>query len=712
MQSLGSPDIEKAMTLFRAGDMAAAAQACKAVLRRNGRDVVALHLLAVTAMQQRDFAGAERIFEKLLKVAPNAAEVWANRGRNLIAMNRFDRALKAFDRAVAIAPNSAEIWANRGRHLIEMNMSDRALEAFDRALAIKPAFPQVLFNRAKLLNDMTQFEEALAACDKCLELEPRSADALTNRANILIKLERYEEALESYKKSIAVEPTSATAWKNVGILLIKMKQHEQAAKAFGRALELDPQNEDVICYLASMRQHLCDWDDLSALISKVSDYVRKGRRVLTPFVVIASSDSSRLQLQCARDYVAKEFPPAARMLWQGERYAHERIRIAYLSADFRKHPVAFLTAGLFECHDRTKFETIAISFTPGNSDEMQDRIRNAFEKFIDVRNMSDLDTANLLRELEVDIAVDLMGFTEHSRLGILALRPAPIQVNYLGYPATMGADYIDYIIADPYLVPTGQRPNFSENIAYLPDTFQANDTKRPLPACTMSRAQVGLPERDFVFCAFNNPGKISPAVFDVWMRLLQRVENSVLWLLADTAASERNLRREAQVRGIAPDRLVLAPRVEYHDYLARYQLGDLFLDTFPFNGGTTASDALWTGLPVVTCSGEAFPSRMAGSLLNAIGLPELVTNSLADYESLAQKLATDPGMLADIRAKLSRNRATCPLFDTDRFRRHIESAFTMMYQRYQRGEPPADISVSRIERDENAFPSPLGQAIS
>ena len=705
MRSVSSPDIEKAVTLFRAGDMVAAARACKAVLHRNGRDVLALHLLALTVMQQRDFARAERIFAKLIQVEPNSAEIWTNRGSNLIAMNMFEPAREAFDRAVAIAPNSAETWDNRGRALIAMNMLDLALEAFDRAIAIKPAFPKVLYNRAKLLSDMGRFEEALAAYDKCLELTPRLADALNNRANVLVKLERNEEAIASYNKCITAAPTFVTAWKNLGILLVKVKQHERAAKALGRALELDPQNEDVICYLASMRQHLCDWHDLSALISKVSDCVRKGRRVLAPFVLIAATDSPPIQLQCARDYVAREYPPAARALWQGERYAHERIRIAYLSGDFRSHAVAFLTAGLFESHDRTKFETIAISFTPGKSDEMQDRIRNAFEKFIDVRDMSDRDTANLMRELEVDIAVDLMGFTEHGRLGILAFRPAPIQVNYLGYPATMGAGYIDYVIADPYLVPTHQRPGYSENIAYLPDTFQANDAKRPLAACTLNRAQIGLPERNFVFCALNNTGKITPVVFDVWMRLLRRVESSVLWILADTAASERNLRREAQVRGISPDRLVFAPRVEYRDYLARYRLADLFLDTFPFNGGTTASDALWAGLPVVTCSGETFASRMAGSLLNAIGLPELITNTLADYESLAQKLATDPGMLADIKAKLSTNRAIHPLFDTNLFRRHIESAFMMMYERHLRGEPPADISVRRVERDENVLRS-------
>src|SRR5215831_4587695 len=666
MQGAGSRDIEKAQALYGSGNMAAAAQACKVILRRNGRDVPALYLLALTAVQQRDCARAERVFAKLTKIEPNSAEIWANRGANLYALNLFDR----------------------------------ALEAFDRALTIEPAFFEVLYNRGKLLNDVGRLEEALAFYDKCLELMPGFVEALNNRGNLLAKLERNDEALASYQKCIAVAPTFATVWKNAGIILSKMRRYEEAAKALGRALELDPNAEDAIGYLVHARQQLSEWGDLPALTSRLLDCVQKGTGAVIPFVLIAAADSCRLQLQCARDYIAKEYPPADRMLWRGKRDTHARIRIAYLSADFRGHAVAYLTAGLFEHHDRTKFETIAISFSLGDPGEMQARIRNAFEKFTDVRNKNDREVANLIRELEVDIAVDLMGFTHYHRLGVLALRPAPIQLNYLGYPGTMGAPYIDYIIADRYVVPSHLRSGYSEHIVYLPDTFQANDTKRPLPTRAPSRLEVGLPERGFVFCSFNNPAKITPAVFDVWMRLLLQVENSVLWLLADSAASERNLRREAQARGIAPDRLIFAPRVGYDDYLARYRLADLFLDTLPFNGGTTASDALWAGVPVVTCSGEAFAARMAGSLLNAIGLPELITQTLSDYERLALKLATDAGMLTDIRAKLSRNRATYPLFDTDRFRRHIEAAFTTMHERHRRGEPPADISVSCIEGNE------------
>jgi predicted O-linked N-acetylglucosamine transferase (SPINDLY family) len=355
-------------------------------------------------------------------------------------------------------------------------------------------------------------------------------------------------------------------------------------------------------------------------------------------------------------------------------------------------------AGVLEAHDRTRFDVAAVAYGPESNDEMTARLRSAPVHFIDVRSKSDREAALLLRELEIDIAVDLQGFTLHCRPGILSHRAAPVQINYLGYPGTLGAEHMDYIIADRHVVPEDQRHYYSEHVVYLPDTFQANDSKRRIAEHTPSRAEAGLPEDGFVFCSFNNSYKISPAVFDVWMRLLKAVMGSVLWLVADNALVGRNLRREAVKRGIEPHRLIFAPRIEYAEHLARLQLADLFLDTLPFNAGTTASDALWSGLPVLTCTGEAFASRMAGSLLNAIGLPELITHNLKDYEALALKLAANRGLLADIKARLARNRTICPLFDTDRFRRHMESAYITMWERYQSGAPLARISVPPVEQ--------------
>jgi predicted O-linked N-acetylglucosamine transferase (SPINDLY family) len=395
--------------------------------------------------------------------------------------------------------------------------------------------------------------------------------------------------------------------------------------------------------------------------------------------------------------VREETPTSAESIWRGERYAHDRIRVAYVSADFRDHAVAHLLTGLFEHHDRVRFETIAIALGPDDRSEMRVRLQDAFERFVDVRGKTDLDVARLMRELEVDIAIDLTGHTSNARPALLSHRPAPIQVNYLGYSGTMGADHIDYIIGDRFIIPEHQQPQFSERVVYLPDTYFAYDSKQRISHNAPTRAEQGLPETGFVFCAFNGTFKLTPHVFDVWMRLLHAVEGSVLWLSQANIAAVRNLRRESETCGIDAARLIFAPRLErMEDHLARHRLGDLFLDTLPYNAHTTASDALWAGLPVLTCRGDTFAGRVAASLLNAVGLPELVTDNLADYEALALRLARDPILLGQIKAKLARNRDTYPLFDTARFARHIEAAYTTMWEIWQRGEPPNTFSVEPI----------------
>jgi predicted O-linked N-acetylglucosamine transferase (SPINDLY family) len=441
---------------------------------------------------------------------------------------------------------------------------------------------------------------------------------------------------------------------------------------------------------------VCAWDDFDAHCSAIIDAIRNGKHVAHPFDFLNLSSAPADQLQCAKLYCADRFPPSGQPVRQGGRAIHRRIRLAYISADFRDHAVSYLLAGVFERHDRSRFETIAVSLYSGLHSEMQVRLRTAFDRFIDASRRSDRDVHQLLLELDVDIAVDLTGFTAGGRSKIFAHRAAPVQVNYLGYPGTTGANFIDYIIADRYAIPEDQQRHYSEKVAYLPDSFQANDSTRQMVPRSVSRAEFGLPETGFVFCSFNNNYKITPTVFNIWLNLLRDVKGSVLWLYASNVAAERNLRRQALAHGIAADRLIFAPGIAYSDHMARIQLGNLFLDTFPFNAGTTASDALWSGLPVVTCSGRALASRMAGSVLHAAGLPELVTETLEEYATLASMLACDPPRLARIKEKLARNRSTCALFDTARFTRHIEAAYAAMRERHLRGEPPATFSVKPI----------------
>src|SRR5262249_26195466 len=442
--------------------------------------------------------------------------------------------------------------------------------------------------------------------------------------------------------------------------------------------------------------HVCDWRDFTSDCAHLVATV-EGRKVAsTPFSFVAIPAAPSVQRTCA-ELTTADFYPADNPIWRGERYAHQRIRVAYLSADFYDHATACLMAGLFERHDRSRFETFAISFSPDDGTAMLTRLKRSFDRFIDVRTRDDNDVATLVRELEIDIAVNLKGFTQGSRTRIFAKRSAPVQVSYLGFPGTMGASYIDYIIADRFLIPPDQRHGYTENVVYLPGSYQVNDRDRKIADRIVSRAEAGLPETGMVFCCFNNSFKITPDVFDVWMRLLREIDGSVLWLLQGNASAPANLRREAEARGVSGERLIFAVRAPLDDHLARHRLADLFLDTRHYNAHTTASDALWAGLPVLTCAGETFASRVAGSLLRAVGLPELVTHSLADYEALAFRLARDPEMLAGLTQKLARNRETYPLFDTARSTRHLEAALVTMWERHQRGEKPADFDVTAID---------------
>src|SRR6185369_7371278 len=442
---------------------------------------------------------------------------------------------------------------------------------------------------------------------------------------------------------------------------------------------------------------LCDWDKRALFGSDLNEHVRGKKSIVSPFLLLGYRDDPKLQLQCAKNYIDYIVPAPPQPIWNGQTWRNDKLRVAYVSGDFNSHPVAFLAAELFEKHDRSKFEFIGISFGMDDGSEMRRRLVAAFDRFYDVRSISDSTVAKLLGELQADIAIDLTGYTQNERPAIFAHRPAPIQVNYLGYPGTMGAPFIDYVIADKIVAPFELQPHFSEKIVHLPDCYQANDTKRKIAARAPTRQEAGLPDQAFVFCCFNNSWKITPEVFDVWMRLLHQVEDSVLWLLSDKGGAGRNLRAQAQRHGIDPSRIVFASQMPPDEHLARHALADLFLDTLPYNAHTTASDALWTGLPLVTCIGVAVAGRVAASILHAASVPELITANLAEYEGLALKLAKDPARLAAMRAKLVRNRDTCALFNTDRFARHIEAAFVTMWETWQRGEKPKSFSVEPID---------------
>ncbi len=636
-------------------------------------------------------------YDRALALRPDYAEVWHNRANALHAMKRFEEALASCDRALALRLDFAEALNNRGNALREMRRFEEAVESYDRALALKPDYADALNNRANALTQLRRFDQALTDYGSAIALKPDNADAHFNRGVALAELERQAEAVESYGRAIAIDPDHCAARYNRGAALIGLQRLDEAVVDLERALALSADHDELKGSYLHVRMHLCDWRDFERLCAEINADVANGRPTIIPFQFLAVPSTAAAQLACERTFVRKKFPPHPRPVWGGEPYRHRRIRLAYLSANLNEHPVACLAAGMFARHDRSRFETFAISFGADRPSEMRNRLKGMFDRFIDANLMSDRELAGLLRDLEIDIAVDLNGFTSGSRPNLFALKPAPVQVNYLGYVGTQ--EYCDYIVADSFVIPEDAPVHYAEKVVYLPDSFLVNDCGRRIAQRAPSRTEAGLPEGGFVFSCFNNTFKLTPDLFDVWMRLLRQVEGSVLWLSRAGATARANLRREAEARGVAGERVVFAPLVARNeDHLARVGLADLFLDTLYYNAHTTAADALWAGVPVLTCSGATFAARVAGSLLRAVGLPELITMSLDDYEALALRLARDRELLASVRRKLACNRRTLPLFDTDRFTRNIEAAYTTMWERAERGELPESFAVQPIGR--------------
>jgi predicted O-linked N-acetylglucosamine transferase (SPINDLY family) len=686
-------DMANALRLAGRADLALASYDRALDLKRDFIEAYFNKGVVLQELQRLD--EALRCYERTLKSQPNFVPALYNRAVLLAALGRPDESLATYDRCLKNAPTHIEALSNRGVVLLELNRPVDALASFDRALTLAPAKSKVLNNRGNALHRLHRFNEAVESFDAAIAIEPSSFEALRNRGAALRKLGLAEAALASIDSALALRAEPAAMLDRAEIL-VDLRRYPEAITCLDQLLALAPQTD----YAPGLRLHLkglvCDWEDYEAQVRELRASVEAGARADYPFPFLSVTDSAAAQVRCAQAF-AEDKIPAASPLWRGKHYRHPKIRIAYVSADLREHPVSALLAGVFEKHDRGRFETIAISLRPAEQSPMGQRIRAAFDSFIDVSPMSDRNAAALMRERQIDIAVDLMGYTQGSRTAILAHRPAPIQVNYLGFPGSMGAPYMDYLLADEFLIPAAQRRHYREKIIWLPECFQANDDQRARGAAP-ARREYGLPEIGLVFCCFNNHYKINPACFSIWMRLLRLVPGSVLWLVAEDPVVRDNLRRAAAQGDVDAKRLIFAPRIPYDDHLARLSCADLFLDTMPFNGGATASDALWAGVPVVTCAGEALAARMAGSLLTSVGLPELITHDLGQYEALGLSLATGPELLAGYRARLARNRITSPMFDSERFCRHLEAAYVSMWQRSESGKPPEGFAVPALPR--------------
>jgi predicted O-linked N-acetylglucosamine transferase (SPINDLY family) len=648
--------------------------------------------LGVLLQQTGQLQAAEAAYQRVITVNPRLAVAHNNLGTVLKDLGQLDAAAAALDRAISLRPDYPEAHYNLATVLREQGRLEVALSCYGRAVALRPDYVDAVNNAGIILGELGRTNEAIGLYQRLVSAAPARADVHNNMGAALLSKSRWEEARGSFQKAIALREDFPEALYNLGNAARELSDLAGAIRAYEHALRLRPDYAEAYCQLIYHRRHACAWDSFDADDAGMLALVGRGERV-PPFFLLTTAASAGDQLACGRQWAAPIQRDHEAVFKHAPTRRSGRIRLGYLSGDFHQHATAHLMAELFERHDRGRFEVVGYSYGPDDGSPMRARLVRAFDRFVDVHAFSHRQAATAIYEDGVDILIDLKGYTHQARPAIAAQRPAPVQVSYLGFPATMGADFIDYLMIDSFVVPANQQRFFSEKLVHLPGCYQVNDRRREIAQLSPSRQACGLPVDGFVFCNFNNSYKISPRVFDVWMRLLMAVPGSALWLLRSNELMEENLGVEAERRGVDRRRLVFAPILPPADHLARLSHGDLFLDTSPCNAHTTASDALWAGLPVLTCSSSTFAGRVAGSLLHAAGLSELVAQSLEDYEQIALELVRDPDRLSALRCSLKNARTASLLFDLPKLAGHIEAAYDRMWQTWLSQRAPKAFSL-------------------
>ena len=688
-----------------------------------------LHLIGVLNNQWGNPAVAIEYISKAIELNPKVAVYHSNLGGVFRSLGQLTEALDCFDRAVLLDECFVDAHFNRAVALGELDRLAEALASYAVVIQLKHNHLQAHFNSAKLfgaLGDyanalnfyqtvleiqatyydahidianifirMVKYEEAVRSYDAALAIDPSLVAVHVAKGHALCELKRYEDAFFSFKRAIDVKPDCAEAFYGCGLVLDKNKHAEQAVLSYQRAMAINPNVPGLLSAWLLAKFSVSNWYGFADNRCSLLNYLEQENGVITPFLTLAMLDVPALQKRAAASYIASSLKLVKDQHdFSGRRSeGNKRIKIGYYSANFNDHPVAYLTVGVLECHNTDQYEIIAFSFSPSLDDPLQKRIVASVDRFIDVSKLSIQEIVGLSRDIGIDIAIDLMGYTEYCRCDIFVHRCAPVQVNYLGYPGTSGHEHMDYIIADQTIIPGDAQQHYSEKVVYMPNCHFVYSDPPNLTGIEINKSDLGLPESGFVFCCFNNSYKLLPPVFDSWMRILNAVHGSVLMLAEGNETVVGNLRREAELRGVDGYRLIFVGRTDRRKYLARYRLADLFLDTFCYNAGTTAADALWTGLPVLTCIGESFAARMASGLVKTAGLSELITQTPAEYESVAIALANDPVRFASIRAKLSQAHDSSPLFDVPLFTKHLERAYSTMFERHCIGLAPDNIYV-------------------
>ena len=624
-------------------------------------------------------------YEKAILFEPLYAEAYNNGGNIYQALKRYQEALACYAKAIALQPGYSEAFANQGNAFQNLGRYQEALSSYEKAVTINPKCAPAFYGVARLFLLRNQYSDAFGCCEQALKIDPCNEDALRLKGDIFFEIKDYQNALAVYNKLLIINTNLSDVWFSKGQLYSEMKEFDLAHDAYQKTLQMTPNREFLLGMLVQNGLQMCSWSALKG--------VGYNKKVAIPYNFISIKDDKKL-IKKSLEIYAKSLQGNIKREVQNIDVPNKKIRLGYFSADFHNHPTAYLIAELFECHNKEEFELIAFVFGRNTPDEMRARLQNSFDRFIDLNGMTDQEAAKLSRDMQIDIAIDLKGYTKEARPRIFMYGAAPIQVSYLAFPGTMGSDSFDYVIADLVVIPNDMQDGFSEKVIYLPNSYQVNDRNRKISSNIRSRKQFGLPDSGFIYCSFNNNYKITADTFDGWIRILSAVQDSVLWLYEDNRFAKKNLIEYAKLRGLDASRLIFAGPMELADHLARYRIADLFLDTSPCNAHTTASDALWAGLPLLTTIGKSFAARVAASLLSAVGLPDMIANSQKEYEEIAIELGKNPAKLGEIKSRLESNLLTKPLFDTPQFTKHLEAGYKLAYRRHLNKLAPDHLYVS------------------
>jgi len=687
--------LQQAIEAFQGGNFGSADSILKRVIAIDSRCLPALHILGLIKVSQSKFSEAAKLLGKAALLNPEDASIQYNLAKALVDSGAINESMPHHKKAVQLAPNNPEAWLNYGNAMSNLKRYSEALEFFDKALSLNVNYPEAFLNKGATLKELKRYEEALACYDKALSINTEFYEGWLKKGIALLELKRSEDSITSYDKALSLRPNCYEAWIGKAAALDSLNQFEDAITHAEQGLRLNSDIDWAYGNLVHTKQKICQLSGLDKYLTEMTKKILAGDKVSNPFPLLSLSDNSFLHKQCAEIYAKEKYPPNNCLEPIPKHPERKKIRIGYFSPDFKNHPVSILIAELIEIHDRDRFEIIAFSLRSAPRDDVvAARLRNGFDSFLDVETMSDIEVAKLAREQSIDIAVDLSGFTLDSRTGIFSYQAAPIQVNWLGYPGTFGAGFIDYIISDYAIIPESHQSHYIEKIAYLPHTYMVDDSKRVASERIFTRQEFGLPEDKFVYCCFNNGYKFNEQILDSWSTILENAKNSILWVSENNEVFQKNITAEFENRGIDKSRIIFLKKIDsMADHLARYALADLFLDTFPYNAHTTALDSLKAGVPVLACPGNSFASRVTASLLTAIGIPELISKNQTEYETLAIEMASNPEKLAAIKQKLANNRLSAPLFNTPLFARHLEAAYSSMMKRYWDDLPPAHIHI-------------------